>query len=74
MKRVKHLFYLYFKRRALFCVRLCDGSCTSLLQHNLKVMMLTTIYVACKVEENYVSAEEFGKGMHEVGTNTEPTS
>jgi len=38
---------------------------TSLLQHNLKVMMLTSIYVACKVEENYVSAEEFGKGMHE---------
>jgi cyclin ccl1 len=38
---------------------------TSLLQHNMKVMMLTSIYVACKVEENYVSAEEFGKGMHE---------
>jgi cyclin H len=35
------------------------------LQHNLKVIMLTSIYVACKVEENYVSAEEFGKGMHE---------
>lgn len=27
--------------------------------------MLTSIYVACKVEENYVSAEELGKGMHE---------
>ena len=41
-------------------------SLNSLLLHNLKVMMLTSIYVACKVEENYVSAEEFGKGMHEV--------
>jgi hypothetical protein len=30
-------------------------------------MMLASIYVSCKVEENYVSAEEFGKGMHEAG-------
>lgn len=33
--------------------------------HSLKVTMLTSIYVACKVEENYVSADEFGKGMQE---------
>ena len=33
--------------------------------HSLKVTMLTSIYVACKVEENYVSAEEIGKGMQE---------
>ena len=36
---------------------------TSLLQHNAKVIMLTAIYCACKVEENYISAEEFCKGM-----------
>ena len=33
--------------------------------HSLKVTMLTSIYIACKVEENYVSAEEIGKGMQE---------
>ena len=27
------------------------------------VIMLTAIYCACKVEENYISAEEFCKGM-----------
>ena len=38
---------------------------TSLLSHNLKIMLLTAVYVACKVEENYVSAEELGRGMKE---------
>jgi cyclin H len=38
---------------------------TSLLQHNLKTIMLTSVYLACKTEEHYVSAEELGRGMHE---------
>ena len=34
-------------------------------EHSLKIIMLTAIYVACKVEESYISAEEFCKGVRE---------
>lgn len=46
----------------------------SVMQHHPKDIMLTCIYVACKIEENHVSAEELGKGIkqdHQVILNHE---
>eukprot|EP00897_Mesotaenium_endlicherianum_P001137 jgi/Mesen1/11023/ME000098S10415 len=37
----------------------------SVMEHMPKHIMLTCIYLACKVEEVYVSAEEFGKGINQ---------
>ncbi|KAK9929692.1 hypothetical protein M0R45_026780 [Rubus argutus] len=45
---------IYFKR---FYLR------WSVMQHEPKNILLTCIYLACMVEENYVSAEELGKGI-----------
>ncbi|GJP73294.1 hypothetical protein CLOP_g4030 [Closterium sp. NIES-67] len=44
----------YFKRFFLVC---------SVMEHDPKGIMLTAIYIACKVDEVYVSAEEFGRGI-----------
>ncbi|CAI5480964.1 unnamed protein product [Closterium sp. Yama58-4] len=44
----------YFKRFFLMC---------SVMEHDPKSIMLTAIYIACKVDEVYVSAEEFGRGI-----------
>ncbi|CAI5523523.1 unnamed protein product [Closterium sp. Naga37s-1] len=44
----------YFKRFFLVC---------SVMEHDPKSIMLTVIYIACKVDEVYVSAEEFGRGI-----------
>ncbi|KAK1299274.1 Cyclin-H1-1 [Acorus calamus] len=37
----------------------------SVMEHHPKQIMLTCIYASCKVEENHVSAEEFGKGTQQ---------
>lgn len=37
----------------------------SVMEHHPKHIMLTCIYAACKIEENHVSAEELGKGIHQ---------
>ncbi|CAI5534627.1 unnamed protein product [Closterium sp. Naga37s-1] len=44
----------YFKRFFLMC---------SVMEHDPKSIMLTAIYIACKVDEVHVSAEEFGRGI-----------
>ncbi|CAI5465334.1 unnamed protein product [Closterium sp. Yama58-4] len=44
----------YFKRFFLMC---------SVMEYDPKSIMLTAIYIACKVDEVYVSAEEFGRGI-----------
>ncbi|GMI79327.1 cyclin H;1 [Hibiscus trionum] len=35
----------------------------SVMEHHPKDIMLTCVYAACKIEENHVSAEEFGRGI-----------
>lgn len=35
------------------------------MEHDPKNIMLTCIYLACKVEESHVSAEELGKGIQQ---------
>lgn len=47
---------LYFKRFFLNW---------SVMEHDPKQIMLTCIYISCKVEEFHVSAEEFGKGIQQ---------
>lgn len=37
----------------------------SVMEHDPKNIMLTCIYLACKVEESHVSAEELGKGIQQ---------
>lgn len=37
----------------------------SVMDHHPKHIMLTCVYVSCKVEENHVSAEELGKGIQQ---------
>uniref|UniRef100_A0A7C9DS43 [RNA-polymerase]-subunit kinase n=1 Tax=Opuntia streptacantha TaxID=393608 RepID=A0A7C9DS43_OPUST len=37
----------------------------SVMEHHPKTVMLTCIYLACKIEENHVSAEELGKGIQQ---------
>lgn len=37
----------------------------SVMEHDPKQIMLTCIYISCKVEEFHVSAEEFGKGIQQ---------
>eukprot|EP00850_Spirogloea_muscicola_P007290 SM000036S13334 [mRNA] locus=s36:602546:605711:- [translate_table: standard] len=37
----------------------------STMEHDPKHIMLTCVYLACKVEEFHVSAEEFGKGIQQ---------
>ncbi|CAO2832734.1 unnamed protein product [Amaranthus hypochondriacus] len=39
--------------------------CWSVMEHHPKSVMLTCIYLACKIEENHVSAEELGKGIQQ---------
>ncbi|KAK6911559.1 Cyclin, C-terminal domain 2, partial [Dillenia turbinata] len=49
----------------------------SVMEHHPKHIMLTCIYVARKIEENHVSAEELGKGIsqdHQVILNNEMIS
>lgn len=55
-RKVKHTAVQLFKR--------CFTT-THVGEHSLKIIMLTAIYVACKVEESYISAEEFCKGVRE---------
>ncbi|CAN6470062.1 unnamed protein product [Victoria cruziana] len=46
----------------------------SVMEHDPKHIMLTCIYVSCKVEEFHVSAEELGKGIqqdHQIILNNE---
>ncbi|KAF8674259.1 hypothetical protein HU200_048080 [Digitaria exilis] len=46
----------------------------SVMEHHPKHIMLTCIYISCKVEENHVSAEELGKGIkqdHQIILNNE---
>ncbi|KAL8153594.1 hypothetical protein V2J09_011354 [Rumex salicifolius] len=46
----------------------------SVMEHHPKDIMLTCVYVACKIEENHVSAEELGKGIkqdHQMILNNE---
>lgn len=33
--------------------------------YSLKIIMLMSIYVVCKVEESYISVDEFCKGVRE---------
>nr|XP_024367255.1 cyclin-H1-1-like isoform X3 [Physcomitrium patens] len=37
----------------------------SIMEHDHKNILLTCIYLACKVEESHVSAEELGKGIQQ---------
>ncbi|GAB2277481.1 Cyclin-H1-1 [Dionaea muscipula] len=56
---------IYFKRFYLLW---------SVMNHHPKNIMLTCVYLGCKIEENHVSAEELGKGIqqdHEVILNNE---
>ncbi|KMT13733.1 hypothetical protein BVRB_4g081110 isoform C [Beta vulgaris subsp. vulgaris] len=39
--------------------------CWSVMEHHPKSVMLTCIYLACKIEESHVSAEELGKGIQQ---------
>lgn len=39
--------------------------CWSVMELHPKTVMLTCIYLACKIEENHVSAEELGKGIQQ---------
>ena len=55
-RKVKITAVMLFKR---FTLRHGVGA------HSLKIIMLTSIYVACKVEESYISADEFCKGVRE---------
>lgn len=55
-RKVKHTAVQLFKR---------FYTTTHVGEHSLKIIMLTAIYVACKVEESYISAEEFCKGVRE---------
>lgn len=55
-RKVKSTAVMLFKR---FILRAGAGA------YSLKIMMLTSIYVACKVEESYISADEFCKGVRE---------
>ena len=55
-RKVKNTAVMLFKRFAL---------ARGVETHSLKVMMLTSVYVACKVEESYISADEFCKGVRE---------
>jgi cyclin H len=55
-RKVKNTAVMLFKRFAVDC---------GTHAHSLKIMMLTSVYVACKVEESYISAEEFCKGVRE---------
>eukprot|EP00245_Coleochaete_scutata_P000131 TRINITY_DN1013_c0_g1_i1.p1 TRINITY_DN1013_c0_g1~~TRINITY_DN1013_c0_g1_i1.p1 ORF type:complete len:373 (-),score=75.46 TRINITY_DN1013_c0_g1_i1:519-1637(-) len=54
--KIKSTALVYFKR---FYLR------WSVMQHDPKNIMLTCIYLACKIEEFHVSAEEFGKGIQQ---------
>jgi len=55
-RKVKSTAVMLIKR---FILRAGAGA------YSLKIMMLTSIYVACKVEESYISADEFCKGVRE---------
>ena len=55
-RKVKNTAVMLFKRFAL---------AHGVAAHSLKIIMLTSIYVACKVEESYISADEFCKGVRE---------
>jgi len=55
-RKVKNTAVMLFKRFALV---------HGVAAHSLKIIMLTSIYVACKVEESYISADEFCKGVRE---------
>lgn len=51
---------LLFKR---FCLQ------NSILTTNLKIVMVASVYVACKVEESYVSAEQLCKVVKDIDHN-----
>ncbi|KAL6570480.1 hypothetical protein OROGR_000030 [Orobanche gracilis] len=55
-RKIQATALIYFKRFYLQW---------SVMEHHPKNIMLTCIYAACKAEENYVSAEELGKGIEQ---------
>ncbi|XP_031092993.1 cyclin-H1-1 [Ipomoea triloba] len=64
-RKIQATALIYFKRFYLQW---------SVMEHHPKNIMLTCIYIACKAEENHVSAEELGKGIeqdHQVILNNE---
>ncbi|KAL6554477.1 hypothetical protein OROMI_020150 [Orobanche minor] len=55
-RKIQATALIYFKRFYLQW---------SVMEHHPKNIMLTCIYAACKAEENYISAEELGKGSEQ---------